>query len=432
MKRLVLFLTSLVLIYDVHSRSFEKDSILFFYWNDSVATVAKVMNNDVNKLVIPSVVDYGGHYYDVKYIYPEALLGCSDLKEIVIPSSIEEVSLNLFENCPALSDVYVCWNNLDSIRFIETHNEKQDYDFIRHIVNLHLHVPNGLIERYLNKGCPWICFRSVSDGTDTISVQSFVTEEGDIYNISDHDRNEVFGIYSERKGSFKVPESVFSEETGLTYNVVGLGCRAFYCNDWLKEVVLPDGIIEIGSQAFEKCGDLVSVTMSDSVRIIGHYAFANCTKLLMDCLPKRLLFIGQYAFYGCNSIKTIYMPNNIEQISNSAFAACRRLKEIKLNGKLTYIGQCCFKDCVVLESICFPSSLGKIGDRVFEGCSGLEKVMVLRRIPPTIDNGMLEIKEIVLYVPKGSKAKYRTAPGWKNAKKIKKIKKKDINSSDRY
>lgn len=184
MKRLFFFVfCSIVVFNDTHGASFEKDSILFFYWNDSVATIAKVMDSDVNKLVIPSVVNYGGRYYDVKNIYPEALLGCSELKEIVIPSSIEEVALDLFENCPVLSDVYVCWNNPDTIRFIETHNEKNDYDFIRHIANLHLHVPNGLIERYLKIGYPWIGFRTVSDETEIISVQSFVTEEGDIYNI---------------------------------------------------------------------------------------------------------------------------------------------------------------------------------------------------------------------------------------------------------
>lgn len=429
MKRLSFFVIfSIVFFNETHGASFEKDSILFLYWSDSVATVAKVLNSDVNKLVIPSVINYGGKSFDVKYIYPEALLGCSELKEIVIPSSIEEVALDLFENCPFLTDVYVSWNNPDTIRFIETHNEKNDYDFIRHIVNLHLHVPNGLIERYLKIGYPWIGFRTVSDETEIISVQSFVSAEGDIYNISDHNRNEVFGVFSERKGFFEVPKAVFSEDSGLTYKVVGLGCRAFYSNDGVKEVLLPNSIIEIGTQAFEKCENLVSVIMSDSIRIISHYAFGKCTKLLIDSLPEHLSFIGNFAFYGCDSIQSIYMPNNVEQIANSSFAACKRLKEITLNGKLTYMGQCCFMDCAVLESVCIPPSLELIGNRAFEGCNGLKKVVVLSDVPLLIDRGLLGEKDIILYVPKGSKAKYRTAPGWKDVKEIKKIKKNSINS----
>lgn len=427
MKSLSLFvLFSLVLFNETHGASFEKDSLLFYHWNDSVATVAKVLNSDANQLVIPAVVDYDGRYYDVKNIYPEALLGCSELKEIVIPSSVEEVSLDLFENCPVLSDVYVCWNNPEAVRFIETHGEKNDYDFIRHIVNLHLHVPKGLIERYLQIGYPWMGFRTVSDGTETIPVQSFVSEDGDIYNICNHNRNEVFGVFSERKGFFEVPKSVFSKDADQTYKVVGLGCRAFYGNNGLKVVQLPDEVIEIGSQAFEKCENLVSVIMSDSVKIIGHYAFGKCSNLLMDSLPEHLLLIGNYAFYGCNSIEAIYIPNNIRQIENSAFAACRRLKEIIINGKLTYVGQCCFKDCVVLERVCLPPSLGEIGYRAFEGCSGLKSVVVLSDVPPTIGSGMLENMDIILYVPKGCKAKYRTAPGWKNIRRIKKIKRKSI------
>lgn len=65
--------------------------------------------------------------------------------------------------------------------------------------------------------------------------------------------------------SVSIPYSV--NFSGLTFNVTGVGDRAFYsCTD-LTNVVLPDGMDSIGAESFRGCTNLSSIAIPETIKI---------------------------------------------------------------------------------------------------------------------------------------------------------------------
>lgn len=112
---------------------------------------------------------------------------------------------------------------------------------------------------------------------------------------------------------------------------------------------------------------------------------------------------------NCNAI--------IETSTNTLIAGC---KNTVIPNSVTSIGSSAFWHCKGLTSIEIPNSVTSIGDRAFLGCSSLTSVTVLNPIPATIhdSNTFEDCTNATLYVPKGSKTAYETAPYWKEFKQI--------------
>ena len=70
-----------------------------------------VSSRDVDKLVIPSEVDYDGRLYKVYYISSDAFSGCSKIKEIFIPEKVSYIGERAFGSCSSLEKIVVDSNN---------------------------------------------------------------------------------------------------------------------------------------------------------------------------------------------------------------------------------------------------------------------------------------------------------------------------------
>ena len=72
-------------------------------------------------------------------------------------------------------------------------------------------------------------------------------------------------------------------------------------------------------------------------------------------------------------------------------------------------------------SITLPAKLTTIENSAFEDCSGLKSIIVKSKNPPAVDgssfNG-IKLSEVTLYIPKGSRAAYATAPVWKEFRRV--------------
>ena len=176
--------------------------------------------------------------------------------------------------------------------------------------------------------------------------------------------------------------------------------------DYIKKVVIEDGVTLIGNNAFYHCGKIVSVILPDSVTSIGESAFYYCKKLqsinipdgittisaraFYSCeilteipLPDSVTEIGEYAFYCCENLQSINIPNGITAISTGTFNGCEELTEIILPGSVTEIGEDAFTRCYGLTEIVIPDSVTTIGNEAFASCGELENV--------TIGNGVTTI-----------------------------------------
>lgn len=356
------------------SDSLEYGQFLFSLDNDSVVSVAGILDTNAVEIRIPSSIYLDNKLFKVQNIQEGVFQKCWALSSLSIPNSIREIPVSIFSECQSLTDVFVDWSDPDST-YLFCPLADNSSDFIRLTAGMNLHVPSGSIKTYLNVGYPWIGFKTISDGNESIEVQTFISD-GDIFNILDHDNKHVFAVFRERKGEFTVPAMVWSEKDSTFYTITGIGCRSFLNNKELTRVVLPESITEISFEAFRGCDNLMSIQMNDSISIIGSRAFYGCNRIDTIHFAQKLSSIDDYAFYGCENLQEVILPYNMRYLGNYTFEGCYGLRKVCLNDGLHHIGRACFKKCRMLDCIKIPETVDYIGYEAFEGCLNLRSVFV--------------------------------------------------------
>lgn len=144
-----------------------------------------------------------------------------------------------------------------------------------------------------------------------------------------------------------------------------------------QHVVIPDGVEIIGHGAFYGNQDIVSVQIPDSVRLIQWNVFTDCTNLAQINIPNGVIGIGSESFYGCKSLTSITIPDGVHEIPLAAFERCTSLKSVKILGALDLIGANAFDSCRSLTSITIPGDLDRIGEEAFRNCKNLKTVKLL-------------------------------------------------------
>ena len=108
-------------------------------------------------------------------------------------------------------------------------------------------------------------------------------------------------------------EEVVIPPTYKDLTVFKIGEGAFFSNDEITSVVIPDSVTIIGKYAFYGCSRLTAVTLGNGIDRIEFGAFYNCTSLTSIIIPDSVTSIGSHAFYTCSSLKTINYKGSKEQ-----------------------------------------------------------------------------------------------------------------------
>ena len=127
-------------------------------------------------------------------------------------------------------------------------------------------------------------------------------------------------------GVVTIPDKVTSN--GETYDVVGIGCGAFYGCDVL-EVNLPQSLLEVDMVSFYGCSSLSAITLPDNVVSIGAASFMGCENLSTVNMNSKLEDIREYAFYGTR-VSHIELPKTMEYISGNTFIGMNHLESINV------------------------------------------------------------------------------------------------------
>ncbi|KAL3770443.1 hypothetical protein ACHAWU_009994 [Discostella pseudostelligera] len=182
-------------------------------------------------------------------------------------------------------------------------------------------------------------------------------------------------------------------------SVTSIPHEAFFDNDQLVEVELPDNIQSIGGRAFTNCCSLTTIHLCEGLQTIGYGAFLDCTSLRQVTIPSTvsivhyqafrrctslvdlhlcdgLQIIGSYAFYDCTSLHRVTIPSTISVINKYAFCRCSSLKEIQFFEGLRDILEGAFYDCMSLMHINIPSTVHSIESEAFKHCSLLRNVAI--------------------------------------------------------
>ena len=445
-----------------------------FYYNITGTNTVEVTSNPSQysgDVTIPSTVTYSGKTYQVTAIAEGAFQSCTDLTAVIIPNTVITIRQDAFYGCSALECVIIgsgvtaighrAFKNCHYSALVclattppAIESDSFDTQFVDGnktgpVVFL---IPRGYKDTYDTDERWSNCY--LSDNAFDFFVN------GIFYNITDERTVEVAKspYYSNwYKGSVSIPS--MTSYNGTVYRVTGICDEAFYNCLYLTSVTIPTSVTTIGSYAFAFCIGLTEIAIPNTVTTIGDYAFGACSGLISMSIGSMVTSIGENIFASCTALANITVANDnpvydsrnncnaiIETASNTLVASCINtvipntvtaigawvfaasgITSITIPNSVTTIGDYAFVASNDLASVTIGSGVTSIGYAAFSDCSALTNVVCLATTPPEIiterfptfdDNAY---SNATLTVPRGCKATYQAAAGWRHFTTIKEI-----------
>lgn len=131
-----------------------------------------------------------------------------------------------------------------------------------------------------------------------------------------------------------------------------IASKAFYYDEKLKSIYIPDTIKKIKNSCFEGCKRL---------SIINQNCLLNAEN------------VGYYAFKGCKIKKITF--TNLKTLGKGAFKDCSELIIINLpEHSISVLEEEVISDCSSLQEFTFPNSIKKAKNN-FANCNNLKKIV---------------------------------------------------------
>ncbi len=228
----------------------------------------------LESIEIPDSVESIGQY---------AFLYCTSLQSIIIPDSVQSIGSSAFSYCTSLQSVTIgdsvesiggwAFNNCDSLQSVTIGDSVVsigNYAFdgcykLVEVINKSSYITVKKDDYYSNGRLGYYALRVLTEEPTT----SYFITEGD-YTFYNGEEGYYLISYNGSDTDLTLPDSVDGNNTYEIYEY------AFYENNNIKSVTIPNGVTSIGDSAFSSCDSLQSITIGDSVESIGYEAFYNC------------------------------------------------------------------------------------------------------------------------------------------------------------
>lgn len=365
-----------------------------------------------------------------------AFSGCTMLKEITFPDTLEYIGGGAFARCKSLSEV----------TFPDSLTEIGQYAF----------ADTGLSEIIIPDSVENIGYSAFGYYTDAsgefaadenFTIVGSLNSAAQIYatdSDEDYDYQNSFNFltpdeYQEQKdllaldrvvsGDFEyaitsngavltqclstsdkvtIPEEIDGNKIVIIYPICFSTCGA-------SEIILPESITEIREMSFYQCEQLRSITLPASVKVVGNNAFDHCSSLesieilgaekigssvFCDCTALKKVTVGgcletwddSEPFIYCTKLEEINVTDgngnyssqdgvlyNKDKTELIAYPVCRQSKEFKAPKSVKTIAMSAFNGAVYLESVSLPS-VETISAYAFENCSKLSRVKLSKSL----------------------------------------------------
>lgn len=362
----------------LNAQTIEYNKSKYSITSDSTVSLLSFGMNEKNPnketLIPDSIVVHKRRCYKVTRIEQTAFksnaakthLYLSNVKELILPSSLTEISSNTFDGK---------FNNLKSISINAV---------LKHIGNnAFVNLPS-LTEVSINGGTQideWSFSSNPSLSHVALDTCIQIIGKNSFYNCTRLKIINLSAVKGIEEHAFESTALVFLNipNCGIIGELAFADCRmlskitfcdslqmisdfAFYNNSSLKSLYIPSGTI--GESAFMGCTSLNYVTISDSVESIGQAAFLGCSALNRIAIPSSITKIEAMTFADCINLRDIVLPNNLIQIGESAFEGCG-IREVVIPASVTEIKENAFANCNELETVIIQSDIIKIGNNAF-------------------------------------------------------------------
>ncbi|MDE6793095.1 MAG: C10 family peptidase [Muribaculaceae bacterium] len=242
----------------------------------------------IQKLVLPESAT----------VISDDALGALDLLSINFPAGITSIGLNALYANPKLQAIG--FMNPDPVRI-------NDCVLAGTLCpeNGYLFIPEGSAQKY-KETAVWRDFSNIIEGTLPDKIK-YEFDEGN-YHYEGFLNTATLTKYTGEEKDIIIPESLNID--GATVKVTGIGKEAFYQNNNLETIVLPNSLETIGNYAFYGCQNLKKVILGDNLRSIGGGAFGWCQNLKECNLGENLEVIGYSSFKGAG-IESVYLNKKV-------------------------------------------------------------------------------------------------------------------------
>lgn len=363
-------------------------------------------NEYEGKVIIPQEVTYMGRTRKVTSIGRLAFSDCIYMTSITIPNSVTNIASRAFYYCKGLTSIAIP-NSVTSI-------EEEAFSKCSELTSIT--IPNSItiIGNNAFQQCTGLTSVTIPNSVISIGEGAFVRCTGlqkvivpdisawckiEFANSDSNPLNYAHHLF--------VDASTEITELVLPSNVTSIGNRAFSGCSRLTSVTIPNNVTNIGLFSFSGCSNLTSIivesgnTKYDSRENCNAIIETATNTLVAGCqstvIPSAVTIIGSGAFSGCSNLSSIIIPDGVTSIGNYAFAVCSNLTYISIPNSVTNIEKGAFN---------FTNSEGKIVE-----------ITSLRMEPQNIDENAFHqdiYNNSTLYIPNGTKEKYKVRKGWKN------------------
>ena len=365
-----------VLAEDVEREAFTSGDYEYALLDDGTVEITGY-NGKAEKLTIPNMLNGK----KVTSIDNRAFYLCNSLISIIIPDSVEKISVNPFAYCRTLKSIFVSSEHpyffaIDGVLFRKADSCLISYPKGREYTTYN--IPQGItaIESSAFYDCKFLTRVTIPDSVTSIGDCAFSLCDS-LTSITIPDSVEQIGtnpftVCSALKSISVSPEHpYFATIDGVLFRKADKALISYPAGISSSTYTIPQGITAIGDSAFYYCDSLTSVSIPDSVTSIGDNAFYFCESLTSVTIPDSVTAIGDEAFYSCSSLTSVNIPDSVTSIGDRAFSYCDSLTSVSIPDSVTAIGNRAFYYCDSLTSVSIPNSVTSIGDYAFGDCSNL-------------------------------------------------------------
>ena len=318
--------------------------------------------------------------------------GCKNMGRVNIPSNIESIGDN-------------CFNNSD---ILEIHFEG----------DIPPEFGQNICGKYNNIARIFVPENSLSEYQNALTSSGGIS--ADI--IYPKPENDCIIYYSDNKISHLNNQEYINKNctNGNYYRITNINngilpTNYFNNQSEVTKVILSENIIEISKKSFERCSKLIYIYLPETLTTLGESCFCKCTKMMNVIIPSNVKKPENNIFEECFSLSYIYsynkelistadnrcfthsgeiisfapalfreesyfIPNNITSICDKAFYKCTdgnrtSLTKILTSESIKTIGENAFGDSTLLESVSLSKSLTSIGDKAFYNCTNLTEII---------------------------------------------------------
>ena len=359
-----------------------------------------------NDIVIPSEIDG----YTVTAIADRAF-EYKNITNVLLPDTLTAIGDSAFYFCQLITDITIP-DNVVTIG-------KDAFGSCNHLS--HISLPEHEMEI----------------APDAFDYTAFYNNEknwkSDGLYIGNHKIRNTFDYYILEDGTAKITGRnnsganviIPTEIDGYTVTVIGR--NAFYNDQYIESLEIPNSVTQIEKEAFYDCSNLIEISLPDHDMQIASDAFVhtaysedsenwqngwlyignhkisymysyeikedNTIKITNTFYPfsnkdvsipdeidgYKVTSIGSEAFFN-TSIETVKIPDGVTAIEDGAFRSCSHLMEVSIPNSVVSIGHGAFRDCEILDNVVIPDSVVSIGEYAFSGCTLLENIQLSKNI----------------------------------------------------